>query len=50
MRTFRIHYNVNGSTDYIDISGETIEEIRIKVGKELAKRDVDPNDSWSEEI
>jgi hypothetical protein len=49
---FRIHFEVNGVGDSVDIAGKTIEEIRTQADAFMAKRNLsaDKNNFWSEEI
>jgi len=50
---FRIHFEHNdGTEDHFDVSGETLEQVRETVGKELFARThnaIDPI-AWSEEL
>lgn len=45
---FRIHFYLKNRTEYIDIGGKTIQEIRTKAFKEALLRK--PLKWWSEEI
>jgi hypothetical protein len=46
---YRIHYELpDGSSDSVDINGESIEEIRAKAESEISKRN--GANPWSQEI
>jgi hypothetical protein len=50
---FRIHFEIKGFEDSIDIFGDTIEEIRETAATELFKRGVDittDTSCWSEPL
>ena len=46
--TFRIHFTVNGSEDYIDLEGDSVKDIRAKWDGYADGKPV--KDMWSEEI
>jgi|GEM_PF-4302337 len=50
--TFKIHYTVGNTEDYIIVSGDSIEDIRRRVDIETSQRGLDQekNNLWSEEI
>lgn len=51
MATYRIHFtHSDGTEDAIDISGDTVEDIRAKADAELARRNADPESAWSEQV
>ena len=47
---FRTHYTINGSDDYFDLKGNTVDEIRELLAPEMQKRNLDAvaNNCWSE--
>ena len=47
---FRLHFEYKDFEDYIDIKGETIEEIRQVAFREMNRRGVDTSQCWSEEL
>jgi hypothetical protein len=49
---FRIHFEIGEYQDYIDIEGETIEEIKEIAKSETDKRGLDEvkNNLWSEQL
>lgn len=49
---FRIHYEIDGFQDCVDIEGEDIDDIKGKAKHETEKRGLDEvkNNLWSEEI
>lgn len=50
---FRIHFeHRDGSEDYFDVCGDTLESIRVEAGKELFKRtgSVEPVGCWAEQL
>jgi hypothetical protein len=50
--TFKIHFTVNDVEDYIIISGETIDEIKLKAKQQTDMRGLEEikNNLWSEEV
>ncbi len=52
MRKFRIHFTINDTEDYFIVSGETIEEVRIKTKVETKKRGLDQikNNIYSQDV
>ena len=50
MMQFRIHYSIGDYEDFIDLDGETIEEIQSQAYHELSTRGVKSDNAWSEEI
>ena len=51
--TFRIHFQwslPDGTYDYFDFSGDSIEEIQTTALKALVVRNIDMNTCWSEQI
>lgn len=49
---FRIHYEIKGVADYVDITGDDLEECKIIADDVLKKRGLDVvlNQVWSEEL
>ena len=48
---FRIHFEFkDGSADHIDLSGDTVDEIRERAMTELAARQIELTTAWSEQI
>ena len=48
---YRIHFeHQNGVEDFIDLEGDTVEEIRDKADKELLKRNAVMDSRWSERL
>lgn len=50
--TFKIHFTINGTQDYFIVSGETLEEVRIKTKEETNKRGLDQikNNLYSQDV
>lgn len=47
---FRLHFEINEIDDYIDVEGETIEEIKEIAYFEMDRRGVDVSQCWSEAL